>query len=138
MGYYRVSYDRDVWLKLLNTTTFSKLSNLNRAQVFNDAMSLARAGLLDYTIALGMTNHLAKEEDYIVLTVAKKSLEYLQNMLSKDQRWENLERHLLWLLENQYDKVVPMRSIRGSISLLMIYICMKYRKRWMNRLKSLL
>ena len=138
MGYYRVSYDRDVWLKLLNTTTFSKLSNLNRAQVFNDAMSLARAGLLDYTIALGMTNHLAKEEDYIVLTVAKKSLEYLQNMLSKDQRWENLERHLLWLLENQYEKVVPMRSIRGSISLLMIYICMKYRKRWMNRLKSLL
>ena len=138
MGYYRVSYDRDVWLKLLNTTTFSKLSNLNRAQVFNDAMSLARAGLLDYTIALGMTNHLAKEEDYIVLTVAKKSLEYLQNMLSKDRRWENLERHLLWLLENQYDKVVPMRSIRGSISLLMIYICMKYRKRWMNRLKSLL
>lgn len=138
MGYYRVSYDRDVWLKLLNTTTFSKLSNLNRAQVFNDAMSLARAGLLDYTIALGMTNHLAKEEDYIVLTVAKKSLEYLQNMLSKDQRWENLERHLLWLLENQYKKVVPMRSIRGSISLLMIYICMKYRKRWMNRLKSLL
>ena len=138
MGYYRVSYDRDVWLKLLNTTTFSKLSNLNRAQVFNDAMSLARAGLLDYTIALGMINHLAKEEDYIVLTVAKKSLEYLQNMLSKDRRWENLERHLLWLLENQYDKVVPMRSIRGSISLLMIYICMKYRKRWMNRLKSLL
>ena len=138
MGYYRVSYDRDVWLKLLNTTTFSKLSNLNRAQVFNDAMSLARAGLLDYTIALGMTNHLAKEEDYIVLTVAKKSLEFLQNMLSKDRRWENLERHLLWLLENQYDKVVPMRSIRGSISLLMIYICMKYRKRWMNRLKSLL
>ena len=138
MGYYRVSYDRDVWLKLLNTTTFSKLSNLNRAQVFNDAMSLARAGLLDYTIALGMTNHLAKEEDYIVLTVAKKSLEYLQNMLSKDQRWENLERHLLWLLENQYKKVVPMRSIRGSISLLMIYICMKYRKRRMNRLKSLL
>ena len=138
MGYYRVNYDRDVWLKLLNTTTFSKLSNLNRAQVFNDAMSLARAGLLDYTIALGMTNHLAKEEDYIVLTVAKKSLEYLQNMLSKDQRWENLERHLLWLLENQYKKVVPMRSIRGSISLLMIYICMKYRKRWMNRLKSLL
>ena len=138
MGYYRVNYDKDVWLKLLNTTTFSKLSNLNRAQVFNDAMSLARAGLLDYTIALGMTNHLAKEEDYIVLTVAKKSLKYLQNMLSKDQRWENLERHLLWLLENQYDKVVPMRSIRGSISLLMIYICMKYRKRWMNRLKSLL
>ena len=138
MGYYRVSYDRDVWLKLLNTTTFSKLSNLNRAQVFNDAMSLARAGLLDYTIALGMINHLAKEEDYIVLTVAKKSLEYLQNMLSKDQRWENLERHLLWLLENQYKKVVPMRSIRGSISLLMIYICMKYRKRRMNRLKSLL
>ncbi len=44
MGYYRVNYDEATWEQL--TSSLASLSNINRAGLADDALNLARAGLL--------------------------------------------------------------------------------------------
>jgi hypothetical protein len=44
MGYYRVNYDEATWHQL--TSSLASLSNINRAGLADDALNLARAGLL--------------------------------------------------------------------------------------------
>ena len=56
-GYYRVNYDVDNWNMISASLeqNFEDIDRINRAQVLNDALSLARGGLLDYTVALETT-----------------------------------------------------------------------------------
>jgi hypothetical protein len=42
-----------------------KIHVINRAQIIDDAINLARSGLLSYEIALGVTSYLNKEVEYI-------------------------------------------------------------------------
>jgi hypothetical protein len=44
MGYYRVNYDEATWQQL--TSSLASLSNINRAGLADDALNLARSGLL--------------------------------------------------------------------------------------------
>ena len=74
-GYYRVNYDRKNWqliIKHLNKDSFRNISTVNRAQLIDDALNLARAGRLDYAIAF---------ECYIVFSSRKLST-YLGRLLS--------------------------------------------------------
>ena len=59
----------------------TKIHRLNRAQIIKDSLSLARAGLLDYKIALGSTKYLNKELEYIPWSPALTELTYLDKML---------------------------------------------------------
>ena len=66
-GYYRVNYDEKNWkliIKQLNEDHM-KIDVINRAQIIDDAINLARSGLLSYEIALGVTSYLSKEVEYI-------------------------------------------------------------------------
>jgi aminopeptidase N len=56
-GFYRVNYDLDNWNKISEAllTDPESIHRTNRAQILNDALSLARAGLLDYEAALNQT-----------------------------------------------------------------------------------
>ena len=56
---------------------------INRAQLIDDALNLARSGLLDYQIALGVTSYLDKETEYIPWKAALKGMAYLKNMLKR-------------------------------------------------------
>ena len=44
---------------------------------------MARAGLLDYQIALGVTSYLAKETEYIPWKAALNGIAYLKSMLNR-------------------------------------------------------
>ena len=59
----------------------TKIHRLNRAQIIKDSLSLARAGLLGYKIALGSTKYLNKELEYIPWSPALTELTYLDKML---------------------------------------------------------
>ena len=59
----------------------TKIHRLNPAQIIKDSLSLARAGLLDYKIALGSTKYLNKELEYIPWSPALTELTYLDKML---------------------------------------------------------
>ena len=56
MGYYRVNYSPNIWQVL--TDSFQDLPNICRAQLIDDALNLARAGLLSYHIAFALTSKL--------------------------------------------------------------------------------
>nr|CAD7396258.1 unnamed protein product [Timema cristinae] len=68
IGFYRVNYDDTNWnliISHLNSDQFTDIHVLNRAQLLDDSLSLARAGILDYTTALNITKYLSREDDYI-------------------------------------------------------------------------
>ena len=85
MSFYRVNYDSENWKKISAALLkdHKKIHRTNRAQILDDSLTLAKAGLLDYPTALGTTEYLAKEVDYIPWTAAIAELNYIGKMLGR-------------------------------------------------------
>lgn len=85
-GYYRVNYDVTNWQLLANylqsPQTFSKIAPTNRAQIVDDALTLARAGKLDYRIALNLTRYLVNEFEYVPWRSALGALNFIDSMMA--------------------------------------------------------
>lgn len=75
-------------IKQLNKQNFKEISTINRAQLIDDALNLARAGKLDYSIALDVTSYLAHETEYLPWKAAFNALQYLDDMLIKTQGYD--------------------------------------------------
>lgn len=86
-GYYRVNYDSRNWNLLSNylmdPKRFQEIASTNRAQLIDDALNLARAGYLDYRIALDVTKYLEHEDEYVPWKAAISALSFIDNMLIK-------------------------------------------------------
>jgi len=83
-GYYRVNYDDSNWERLANylsTSYYANISAINRAQLIDDALNLARAGYLGYETALKITSYLSNEVDYIPWYAAVRAFDYLDDVL---------------------------------------------------------
>lgn len=68
IGYYRVNYDKKNWdllISYLKSDNYEKIPPVNRAQLLDDSLNLARAGVLPYGTALEIAEYLEKEVDYI-------------------------------------------------------------------------
>jgi aminopeptidase N len=109
-GYYRVNYAQDNWnslSKLLNSDDFTKIHQLNRAQLIDDSLNLARSDKIDYKTALGLTRYLNKEDDYIPWQAASKGLSYLftrfecQNCANAEDQ-ERLNTFIIDILDHHY------------------------------------
>ena len=81
-GYYRVNYSPDTWSDIASQLKTHKdmVHRLNRAQLVDDAFSLARAKQLTYYVAVDMAKYLVDETDYIPIKAALNNLEYLEKM----------------------------------------------------------
>lgn len=67
-GYFRVNYDEKLWHLLtlqLNSDEHDAIHVLNRAQLVDDSLNLARAGKLSYEIPFGILKYLEGETDYV-------------------------------------------------------------------------
>jgi aminopeptidase N len=62
---------------------FSQIGIINRAQLLDDSLNLARAGILDYATALNVTRYLANELEYLPWKAALNALAYIESMLVK-------------------------------------------------------
>ena len=62
-------------------TDFTKISLINRAQILNDALNIAKADLLSYNVALDLTLYLDKEREYVPWHSALTALAYMDSML---------------------------------------------------------
>lgn len=85
LGYYRVNYDEENWkrlAKLLKGSEFEKINVLNRAQIVDDSLNLAKNGRISYDLALDILDYLHQETDYVVWRAAEEDLTFLDNMLS--------------------------------------------------------
>ena len=80
-GYYRVNYDAQNWRLItqqLMSTNFNIIHRTNRAQLIDDAFTLARSGVIDYGIALNLSEYLGAETDFIPLYSFYQALEFLE------------------------------------------------------------
>ncbi|XP_025986451.2 aminopeptidase N [Solenopsis invicta] len=117
-GYYRVNYDTNNWQMIIkqlkNKTKFKYISTINRAQLIDDALNLARAGKLDYNIAFNVTSYLVHETEYLPWTAALLSLSHLDNMLIKTQAYNKFRLFVLKLLDEVYKQVGFTDNVEDS------------------------
>lgn len=107
-GYYRVNYDNMNWqmiIKQLHKNSFRDISTINRAQLVDDALNLARAGRLDYATALDVTSYLAHETEYLPWKAAFTAMHYLNDMLIDMPGYDKFRIYVLKLLDNVYKQV---------------------------------
>ncbi|KAL7866778.1 hypothetical protein AOLI_G00145920 [Acnodon oligacanthus] len=78
-GYYRVNYDLENWERLLSqlNSNHQIIPVINRAQILDDAFNLARASIINTTLALRTTKYLSLEREYIPWEAALRSLNSL-------------------------------------------------------------
>ncbi|XP_043469608.1 aminopeptidase N [Leptopilina heterotoma] len=107
-GYYRVNYDKENWQKLtkqLIEGNFKDISTINRAQLIDDSLNLARSGKLNYSTALDLTNYLVRETEYLPWKSALTAMSYLNSMLIKYQGYDKFRVYASKLLDNIYNKI---------------------------------
>lgn len=65
--YYRVNYDNDMWMLLINQlqSCHDKIDLRNRGQLIDDSFNLARVGIISYDIPFGILKYLKNEIDYV-------------------------------------------------------------------------
>ncbi|XP_042215803.1 aminopeptidase N-like isoform X2 [Homarus americanus] len=106
-GYYRVNYDQDNWNLLIQQllTDHRVINTINRAQIIDDAMDLARAGQISYDVALGLYSYLGNEVEYVPWKAAVNNLAYLRNMFYRTGSYGALKNYLLDMVVQLYDSV---------------------------------
>ena len=116
-GFYRVNYDAQNW-KLISdflTSDHTAIHRMNRAQILDDVFSLARAGLLDYTLALEQTKYLSKELDYIPWASAFSGFQYLQSMLKRSPGFGKFKHYMILALQPLYARLGFMEKPDDTI-----------------------
>ncbi|XP_039289965.1 aminopeptidase N isoform X2 [Nilaparvata lugens] len=117
-GFYRVNYDTQNWQSLINQLVdsegFKRIGTINRAQLVDDALNLARANVINYTLALDVTRYLKQELDYFPWKSAFNAFDYLENMLSKSAGYDKFKAYLLQLVARLYEDVGFMDNMTDS------------------------
>lgn len=107
LGYYRINYDENNWRKIieiLNSDDYTKIHVLNRAQLVDDALTLAFDGVISYDYALGVVNYLARETDYIPWHPAIVAFDKLDYILKGTEVHEDFQRFVRMLVRKLYLK----------------------------------
>ncbi|KAF2365600.1 ERAP1-like C-terminal domain, partial [Trinorchestia longiramus] len=106
-GYYRVNYDTENWQLLIDqlNTNFSVIHIVSRSQLIDDALTLARAGNLEYDVPLGLISYLNHETEFVPWDASLKNMNYLEQMFTRTGSYGQLKHYLLDLLVPLYDAV---------------------------------
>ena len=107
-GYYRVNYDEENWknlTSLLKETNHHSIHPLNRAQLIDDIMNLARSHMVNYNLAMDLVLYLKSENNYIPWEAAFSSLSYLRSRLVSDKNSALFKSFILELLEERYQNL---------------------------------
>ncbi|XP_070155699.1 aminopeptidase N-like [Polyergus mexicanus] len=114
IGYYRVNYESDNWLRIANylnnITLYKNIHILNRAQIIDDAYYFVMNGQLKPFIFFELIKYLSQEKDYVAWYPMFKALEDMSTILPfSDERIYTLKSKLMnnlfkLLLEIKYDE----------------------------------
>lgn len=106
-SYYKVNYDDNNWQLL--TAQLEKdntiIHLLNRAQLIDDALDLARASELKYDTALNLISYLKHEEEYVPWESALANMAYVEEMFTRQGGYGDLRTFMMSLLEPLYTLV---------------------------------
>ncbi|KAI7814437.1 aminopeptidase Ey [Triplophysa rosa] len=86
-GYFRVNYDLENWERLLSQleSNHEIIPVVNRAQLLDDAFNVARASVINVTLALRTTKYLLHERDYIPWEAAWRNLNYFFKLFDRSE-----------------------------------------------------
>ena len=105
-GYFRVNYDEENWKSLtsfLKESDHHSIHQLNRAQLVDDIMNLARSQKVDYDLAMDLLLYLKSENEYIPWSAAFRTLDYVKTrMAASDENSALFKTLILDLLEDRY------------------------------------
>lgn len=95
-GFYRVNYDNENWERLLTTlsTNHENIPVINRAQIIDDAFNLARAKIVNTTLALRTTTFLDKEMEYMPWETTRRSLNYFYLMFDRSEVYGPMQAYI--------------------------------------------
>ncbi|XP_068460282.1 aminopeptidase N-like [Clinocottus analis] len=104
-GYYRVNYNPENWERLLTQleTDPQRIPLVNRGQLIDDAFNLARAELLEVTLALNTTRFLRSEREYLPWESAVRNLEYFVLMFDRSEVYGPMQAYLREQVSGLYD-----------------------------------
>ncbi|XP_071362940.1 alanyl (membrane) aminopeptidase-like b [Trachinotus anak] len=96
VGYYRVNYNPENWEALLTQleTNPDRIPLMNRGQLIDDAFNLARAKLVDVTLALNFTRFLYSETAYLPWESAVRNLDYFVLMFDRTEVYGPMQAYL--------------------------------------------
>jgi aminopeptidase N len=117
-GYYRVNYDVDNWNNLIEALKhgeIDKIHYLNRAQLVDDAINLVKAGQLQLNIMLKLFTYLRVETNYLPFAAFEKYLNENEKFWMKRSDFESMQKFILLLVENQYNKLTIEQSANDSL-----------------------
>ncbi|KAI8424610.1 hypothetical protein MSG28_003044 [Choristoneura fumiferana] len=84
-GYYRVNYDVALWERIIEALEDpdqrERIHPLNRATLVDDALNLARAGMLDYEFAFQVVLSMEHEIEYPVWKAFVRNMNFLRKRL---------------------------------------------------------
>ncbi|KAI5101265.1 aminopeptidase N, partial [Silurus meridionalis] len=89
-GYYRVNYDAANWERLLDQLT----TDHQNSQILDDAFTLARASIINITLALRTTKYLSMERAYIPWEAAFRSLSSLFAVFDRNEVYGPMQAYL--------------------------------------------
>ncbi|XP_061138849.1 alanyl (membrane) aminopeptidase-like b [Syngnathus typhle] len=103
-GYYRVNYNPENWEKLLNQleSNPNRIPVMNRGQLIDDAFHLARAKMVNVTLALNTTWFLRNEKASIPWESAVRNLEYFVLMFDRSEVYGPMQAYLRAQVKNLY------------------------------------
>ncbi|XP_047482312.1 aminopeptidase N-like isoform X2 [Penaeus chinensis] len=106
-GYYRVNYDAENWNLIIQQLkdNHEALHVINRAQIIDDVLNLARGGQVSYDTALSVNVYLGKEVEFVPWDSALNNLAYLENMFTRSSGYGDLKSYLLDILIPLYNSV---------------------------------
>ncbi|ROT69076.1 Aminopeptidase N [Penaeus vannamei] len=84
-AYYRVNYDDHNWNLIIQQLKkdHQVISPVNRGQIVDDAMNLARAGHLRYKLALDVLLYLRNEGEYLPWATGADKFVYIESMFKR-------------------------------------------------------
>ncbi|XP_070503481.1 aminopeptidase N-like [Chironomus tepperi] len=107
-GYYRVNYDTDNWnaiINVLDSSTYSTIHFLNRAQLLDDSFNLAKSGYLDFTINLNILKYLRREYELVPITAGFKAIQFMLSHLNDQPFYEDFKNIMLNIIDEIYERV---------------------------------
>ncbi|XP_054892863.1 aminopeptidase Ey-like [Poeciliopsis prolifica] len=95
-GFYRVNYDETNWERLIAklNSNHQEIPVINRAQIIDDAFNLAKAKIVETTLALRMTTFLNKEVEYMPWETARRNLNYFFLMFDRSELYGPMQAYI--------------------------------------------
>lgn len=105
-GFYRVNYDAVTWENIAHTLrdNVTNIHVINRAQIIDDCLNLARGNYVDIKFAMSLVTYLANEVGYLPWKAAFTNLESMSRRFNSSEL-ATYEKFMLQLLQNIYNRL---------------------------------